>query len=380
MIKRYIAAISIFTIALAIIIGAAKPTVAGDKTTVVVLDLEATGVEKHEAKILSGYVRDAIFKTGKYKLVDRKQLEAALKELKLSMTGLSEDQLIRLGKLLQAQKMISGQLGKMGNTYTISLQLMDIQTASIENIINDRCSQCSTDHLFSLVSKASLKLVGGGSSAEPSPPTPHTPPPPPPPQPPPQVVPSGMSAKQLYDLAGKENDINRRIQLYRQSIQLDPNYPPAYNDLAVDLLELNRINEAIQELNSALRIKPNYALAHYNLGRAYYKQQNYHGALREYETAARLNPKRASYFFNIGLVQKKLNNYMESAKAYLKCLELDPDYIDAYYNLGMVYQAAGNKQSAIYYYRKYIQKETRPSEQEWVEKAKKKILELGGSY
>jgi len=381
MMRKRLAAFSIT--ALVILVGLMASVSEAAKTTIVVLDLEASGVKAHEAQILSDYVRDAIFKTGKYKLVDRKQLEAALKDLKLSMTGLSQDELIQLGKVLQAQKMVSGKLGKIGSTYTISVQLMDIQTTSIENIVNDRCSQCSVDHLFPVVTKVALRLVGTKSDSSSTPATPPPPPPPPstpqpPSNPPPQALPdtSGMSAMEIYKLADKEKDINKRMKLYKKSIALDPNYAPVRNDLAVDLIGLGRSSEAIVELKVAVRIKPTYDLAHYNIGRAYYNQKNYVAALRAFQTAVRFNSKKARYYFRIGLSQKALSNYTDSAKAYLKCLEIDPDYIDAYYNLGYIYIDMRDKKSAIYYLQKYIQKETRPSEKKWVERARKKIQEL----
>jgi len=269
MMRKRPAAFSIM--ALVILVGLMASVSEAAKTTIVVLDLEASGVKAHEAQILSDYVRDAIFKTGKYKLVDRKQLEAALKDLKLSMTGLSQDELIQLGKVLQAQKMVSGKLGKIGSTYTISVQLMDIQTTSIENIVNDRCSQCSVDHLFPLVTKVALRLVGTKSDSSSPPPTPPPPPPPPPStsptpppstppssgQPPPQALPdtSGMSAMEIYKLADKEKDINKRMKLYKKSIALDPNYAPVRNDLAVDLIDLGRSSEAIVELRLSWSLK-----------------------------------------------------------------------------------------------------------------------------
>ena len=429
MMRKPIGAISVFILLFAAVIALPTFTAGEQKVTVVVMDLEGVNTEPGEASILSDTVREALFKTGKFKLVDRKLLETALKELKLPQSGLGAEELAKVGKAVQAQKIISGKLSVMGNIYIVSLNLVDTETISIENIVSEKCFQCTKDQLFSLVTTCVLKLVGvsGGGEAPiinptvpstPSTPTvpttpttPYTPlapsgaggvPPPPP----------GATAKQLYDQASNENDINKRVILYKQSIMLDPNYAPCHNDLGVDYLDLNRIEDAMEEFRIALRLSPNYsyahnnlgtsyrrlnrldeaiaeyklalradpnyATAHNNLGNAYFQQGNFSDALYEFQQAAKIKPTDSDYFFNIGRACKRLSNYTEAAKAYLKCLELDPEYIDAYYNLGDVYASAGNNQAAIYYFQKYIQKENRPSEQEWVEKARARIRELGG--
>ena len=432
--RKPIWAISVFIFLFAALSALPSFTVGDQKVTVVVMDLEGVNTEPGEASILSDTVREALFKTGKFKLVDRKLLETVLKELKLPQSGLGAEELAKVGKAVQAQKIISGKLSVMGNIYIVSLSMVDTETISIENIVSEKCFQCTKDQLFSLVTTCVLKLVGASGGGEapiitpavpstpstpsvPSTPTtpttpttPYTPltpydagvPPPPP----------GATAKQLYDQASNENDINRRVILYKQSIMLDPNYAPCHNDLGVDYLDLNRIEDAMEEFKIALRLSPNYsyahnnlgtsyrrlnrldeavaeyklalradpnyATAHNNLGNAYYQQGNFSDALYEFQQAAKIKPTDSDYIFNIGRAYKRLSNYTEAAKAYLKCLELDPEYIDAYYNLGDVYAAAGNNQAAIYYFQKYIQKENRPGEQEWVEKARARIRELGG--
>lgn len=396
-----------------------------DKITVVVFDLEGVNTEPGEAVMLSDNVREALFRTGRYKIVDRAQLEKVISEHKLGQSGLgSPENIKKIGDLLQADKIITGKLARRGTVYQVSLTLIDIQTTNVENIITQQCFQCTTEQLFSLVTTSVLKLVNGEGGTPPPPnpnPTPNpmpgpTPPPlpGPTPYPSPQPPPQGLTARQIYDMAGKEQDINKRVQLYMQSIQLDPNYAPAHNDLGVDYTDLDRWNDAIQEFQAALRLDPNYsyahnnlgyaylnlqpprldeainefkaalrinvnyATAHHNLGKAYYAQGRYSDALYEFQQTANIDPKHASAQFNMGRTLKKLNRFTDAAKAYQKCLEINPDYVDAYYNLGDLYAAMGDKRAAIYYFQKYIDKEKRPSEQEWIAKARQRIQELQG--
>lgn len=223
---------------------------------------------------------------------------------------------------------------------------------------------------------------------------------------------SNQEAQRLYDEASANPDINERIKLYQQAIALDPKFAAAHNYLGVDYTELGhwddaireyrtaleidpdytfahnnlgyvylntgRVEEAIAQFKEALRIDPNYVTAHFNLGKAYFILNDYEASLKEFETVIKLNPKHANAYFQIGRVLKRQERYDEAVMMYLKCLEIDPNYIHAYYNLGDIYDAKGDKQSAIYYFKKYISAETRPSEQEWVEKARERIRALGG--
>ena len=400
---------------------------AAGKITLVVFDLEGVNMEPGEASMLSDNLREALFRTGQYKLVDRAQLERVMKEHNFAQSGLSSpEELAKLGKALQAQKIITGKIGRTGTIYQVSLTLIDIETITIENIITQQCFQCTKEMLFNLVNTAVQKLLTGqGSNPNPTLPTPNpTPPNPTPLQPYPTPTPpiptpppvGGMTARQLYDQASNEQDINKRVTLYLQSIQIDPNYAPAHNDLGVDYTDLSRWNDAIQEFQTALKLDPNYSYAHnnlgyaylnlqpprlddainefktalrinvnydtahHNLGKAYYAQGRYSDALYEFQQTARINPKHASAQFNQGRTLKKLNRMDEAVKAYQKCLEIDPDYVDAYFNLGDLYASMGDKKAAIYYFQKYIDKEKRPSEQEWIAKARQRIQELQGGF
>lgn len=223
---------------------------------------------------------------------------------------------------------------------------------------------------------------------------------------------SNPEAQKLYDQASAHPDINERIKLYQQAIALDPKFAPAHNDLGVDYTELGRwddaireyrialeidpdyafahnnlgyvylntgrVEEAIAHFKEALRIDPDYVTAHFNLGKAYFLINNYEASIKEFETVIKLNPRHAGAYFQMGRVLKRMERYDDAILMYLKCLEMDPTYIDAYYNLGDLYEAKGDSQSAIYYFRKYISVETRPSEQEWIEKARERIKALGG--
>jgi hypothetical protein len=55
-------------------------------------------------------------------------------------------------------KLVSGRIGKIGNTYSISLNIFDTQNAKAEEAISEFCR--SEDELIGLVQQAVRKLFG----------------------------------------------------------------------------------------------------------------------------------------------------------------------------------------------------------------------------
>lgn len=73
----------------------------------------------------------------------------------------------------------------------------------------------------------------------------------------------------------------------RRAIEMDPDYPNAYNDLGAYLVEMGRADEAVPWLRRALELEsyccPHYS--HYQLARAFLLQARVEDARRELVTA-----------------------------------------------------------------------------------------------
>ena len=84
---------------------------------VAVLDFEAKGIPVYEVETLTERLRSEIAKTKAIRLTDRKLLEKILQEQGLQQSGCTTDECAaEVGQLLGAQFMISGSIGKLGNT------------------------------------------------------------------------------------------------------------------------------------------------------------------------------------------------------------------------------------------------------------------------
>jgi tetratricopeptide (TPR) repeat protein len=83
-------------------------------------------------------------------------------------------------------------------------------------------------------------------------------------------------------------DLDGAIHECRAAIAIDPDYAPAYANLAKALLSQNKVTEALDAANQAVKVAPDYALGHFELARALEQMGNLSQAAQEYQTAARL--------------------------------------------------------------------------------------------
>ena len=97
---------------------------------VAVLDFEAKGLPVYEVETLTERLRSEIAKTKAIRLTDRKLLEKILQEQGLQQSGCTTDECAaEVGQLLGAQFMISGSIGKLGNTYTVDTKICLLYTS-----------------------------------------------------------------------------------------------------------------------------------------------------------------------------------------------------------------------------------------------------------
>ena len=73
-----------------------------------------------------------IFKSGKFTVVERTNLEKVLQEQKLGLSGAIEtEKAVSVGKLLGAQLLTMGSINKLGGSYQISVRLVDAETSEV---------------------------------------------------------------------------------------------------------------------------------------------------------------------------------------------------------------------------------------------------------
>ncbi len=124
---RFYLRISLFILYISNIIAQEPPP------AVAVLDFEAKGIPVYEVETLTERLRSEIAKTKAIRLTDRKLLEKILQEQGLQQSGCTTDECAaEVGQLLGAQFMISGSIGKLGDTYTVDTKMVSVTTGATE--------------------------------------------------------------------------------------------------------------------------------------------------------------------------------------------------------------------------------------------------------
>jgi len=104
-----------------------------EKVPLAVYDLEAQGVPGATAAIVTDVVRSELRFCGKYELIEKARMQEVLRLQGFQQTGCTEAECAaKLGKILNVKKMVVGGLGKLGDSFRLSLRVVDVETAVIE--------------------------------------------------------------------------------------------------------------------------------------------------------------------------------------------------------------------------------------------------------
>jgi len=118
-----------------ILLFALQAAAAADRTSVALLDLQEKGVTAEEASAITDRIREELFKTGQFTVMDRSVMDKLLAERGLQMSGLvSSEGAVEAGKILGVDWIIVGSVSKVGNMFSISLRSIDVQTGVVLNI------------------------------------------------------------------------------------------------------------------------------------------------------------------------------------------------------------------------------------------------------
>ncbi len=117
------------TLSVGVMIAVVAICFAQDKPVITVLDFTASGIARQEVVVFIDYVTSHIVNTGDYRVIDRMQREALLKEIEFSQADCSDENCqLEIGKQLSANQIIVGSIGQVGTRYLLNMKLIDVQT------------------------------------------------------------------------------------------------------------------------------------------------------------------------------------------------------------------------------------------------------------
>jgi outer membrane protein OmpA-like peptidoglycan-associated protein len=101
-----------------------------EQPAIAIVDLEAKRCGQDLADACSEILRTEIINTGKFRVIERAQLARVMEEHAFQLSGLVDaDTVAELGKLVGADFVALGSLSVIGDTYTISLRFINVETA-----------------------------------------------------------------------------------------------------------------------------------------------------------------------------------------------------------------------------------------------------------
>lgn len=132
------------------------------KPAVAVLELEGNGITNDEKSIFTNRLRSKLINTGNFTVIERNRMDEILKEQGFQKTGCTDNECaIEIGRLLNVKYIITGNLDKLEDLYTIAVRLVDVETGEITKSVDEDCKGCSIqDALLKSVTNAADKLAG----------------------------------------------------------------------------------------------------------------------------------------------------------------------------------------------------------------------------
>jgi tetratricopeptide (TPR) repeat protein len=150
-------------------------------------------------------------------------------------------------------------------------------------------------------------------------------------------------------------ELDEAIMHYRKSLEIQPNYPPAWCNLGVALFQKGEKAQAVAQYRRALELEPDYSEAHGNLGVALFDKGEKEQAIAQYRKALELEPQNAEAHGNLGVALFDKGEREEAIAQYLKALEINPLYVKAEYNLGNALATEGHIEEAMAHFRKALE-------------------------
>lgn len=128
---------------------------------VAILAMEVSGgIPGSYAPALTDRLRQEIFLTGAFKVMERGEMDGILREIGFQQSGCTSNEcLIEAGRILGVKQMITGTVSQMGGMHTINVRVIEVKTSEIVNIVSVDC-MCSVEEvLTSQLKVVALKLA-----------------------------------------------------------------------------------------------------------------------------------------------------------------------------------------------------------------------------
>lgn len=158
------------------------------------------------------------------------------------------------------------------------------------------------------------------------------------------------------------DSLNRAIQAFKQAVEIDPAYVPAWAELADTYLWGGRPDElsreeahalADQAIQTAISTDPDYAFAYYVRGISWiFSKHRFKQGIEDFEYALKLDPDNAFLVAAIGKGAFMTGKFDLAITQYKTALAMEPVVPEFYWYLGRAYLSSGRLDDAEASFRK----------------------------
>lgn len=135
-----------------------RPTIAQQKLNIAVAEFEPRDVALTEAMAVSDFLRDDLVKMDLFNIVGRSEMKMILAQHKFEMSGCTDREcVIDMGRILHVDKIVSGNLARVGKLYYIVASVIDVQTGKI--VFSEREKFDALERLSEIVDKLAVELA-----------------------------------------------------------------------------------------------------------------------------------------------------------------------------------------------------------------------------
>jgi hypothetical protein len=141
------------------------------KPTVAVMDFAAANTSSGEAAVVSAFVRQAVIRSDKFIVVEKANMDKVLAEQAFQQTGCTSSECaVKMGKLLNARKMIVGEFSAIGGIRFLTASLVDVESGVIEQTARVRgfepaTADAAADQLVSQLTGVKVSVEAGHADA-----------------------------------------------------------------------------------------------------------------------------------------------------------------------------------------------------------------------
>jgi TolB-like protein len=138
------------------------------KKVIAVADFTNHGVNENVVSNLNSYMQTVVYRTGLWTLANRAELKKMMDEYAVQQSGVCDETkcFADIGMAVGADYLLVGSVGKLGQTYQVSVKLVNVETVTDDFIESELCKGCPADDLPQIVETLVQKMVAQFTSDE----------------------------------------------------------------------------------------------------------------------------------------------------------------------------------------------------------------------